>query len=41
MHAIGHPSAIEMCAGRLRIIARIDIRFHDFPRIIDIIAKLA
>jgi hypothetical protein len=41
MHAIGHLRSIEMCPGRLRIIARIDVRFHDFPRIIDIIAELA
>ena len=41
MHAIGHSRAIEMCPGRLRIIARIDVRFYDFPRIIDVIAKLA
>jgi len=41
MHAIGHPRPIEMCPGRLRILARINVRFHDVTVIIDVIAELA
>ena len=41
MHAIGHLRAIEMCPGRLRILARINVRFHDLTVIVDVIAKLA
>jgi hypothetical protein len=41
MHAIGHSRAIEMCPRRLRIIPRINVRFHDFTRVFDVIAKLA
>ena len=41
MHAIGHPRSIEMCPGWLRILERINVRFHDVTVIIDVIAELA
>lgn len=38
-HGEGHAGAIVMAAGRSRILARIDIRFHDVPKIVHVIAE--
>jgi hypothetical protein len=40
-HGIGHSRAIEMCARRPAVFARIDIRSHHVPVIIHVITEFA